>query len=55
MTDNSEFCDQMAKAIVSLGTGEALACMTRRYAQWFNIKVRKLSLSAILALSHFNQ
>ncbi|NRB79167.1 MAG: hypothetical protein HRU38_10930 [Saccharospirillaceae bacterium] len=29
MADNSEFCEQMANAIVTLGTEEALSCMAR--------------------------
>ncbi|GIC77137.1 hypothetical protein [Moritella sp. F3] len=29
MKDNGKFCEQMAKAIIELGTEEALSCMAR--------------------------
>lgn len=32
MEDNSEFCEQIGKAVVELGTAEALACMARMMA-----------------------
>ena len=32
MPDNTEFCEQVANAIVELGTKEALSCMARMMA-----------------------
>jgi hypothetical protein len=32
MPDNKEFCEQIANAIVKLGTNEALSCMARMMA-----------------------
>ncbi len=29
MADNNEFCEQMANALVNLGTKETLSCMAR--------------------------